>query len=171
MKKIVTFLSVMLVGVFLLALTSAATDLFVVTKPNKANIRSLPALGESVLTKVDAGTRLRVLARNSATDINKVWLKVETPQGQVGWIAARITQYVKRRRAPEPELPASLQEYEVGTPLTTEPAPAAVPEPPAAPPSAVEPIETTPEFDIFADDEDLPEIKILEEEDEVESTP
>lgn len=52
-----------------------------------SNLRAGPGTNHRVLTKLTAGTILKVLERREG------WLKVSTPQGTTGWIASYLTLY------------------------------------------------------------------------------
>lgn len=74
---------------------ASATGYEVKTFSKSTNIRSKANPKASIVTKVPAGTKLRILARNNETDVSKLWLKVETDKGKQGWVAAKVTKFVK----------------------------------------------------------------------------
>lgn len=61
--------------------------------PQRSAVRSAPGLDEAVVTVVDEGTILRDLEQESTDGEGRIWLKVETPDQQEGWISSRIIKY------------------------------------------------------------------------------
>ncbi|SEA83860.1 pilus assembly protein CpaB [Thalassobacillus cyri] len=61
--------------------------------PQRSAIRSGPGLDEAVITVVDQGTILRDLEQDSTDEQGRIWLNVETPDQQEGWISSRIVKY------------------------------------------------------------------------------
>ncbi|WP_085504924.1 Flp pilus assembly protein CpaB [Thalassobacillus devorans] len=61
--------------------------------PSRSVIRSGPGLDQGVITVVDQGTVLLDLEKEETDGDGRIWLKVETPDQQEGWISSRIIKY------------------------------------------------------------------------------